>query len=115
MTIMPSSRRIMFGDESIARQCFKCINGRRYFSLWRVIGNKRGQVSETLNPEEMFQMHKWKKVLFTVESYWEQAGPGFRNFKSRGNVSCDKYFHQNEPHKLNWKTFPDRRVCASKL
>ena len=63
----------------------------------------------------MFQMHKWKKVLFTVESYWEQAGPGFRNFKSRGNVSCDKYFHQNEPHKLNWKTFPDRHVCPSKL
>ena len=50
-----------------------------------------------------------------MESYWEQAGPSFRDFKSRGNVSCDKYFHQNEPHKLNWKTFPDRHVCPSKL
>merc|ERR550534_3341567 len=71
---MPSSRRIMFGDESIARECFKCI-------------------------------YKWKKVLFTVENYWEQAWPSFRDFKSRGNVSCDKYFHQNKPHKSNWKHF----------
>ena len=49
-----SSRRIMFGDESTARECFKCINGLRYFSLWRVSGGKLGQVYKTFNPEKMF-------------------------------------------------------------
>ena len=43
----------MFGDESIARECFKCINGLRYFSLWRVGGGKLGQVYKTFNLEKM--------------------------------------------------------------
>ena len=75
----------MFVDESIARECFKCINGRRYLSLWRVIGNKWGQVSIWV-----------KRLLIQMKCF------------------CKKYFHQNKLHKLNWKTFRARHVCSSK-
>ena len=64
----------MFGDESIARECFKCINGLRYFSLWRVNGDKLGQVYKTFNPsKKMFHATD----IFTKTNRTNQIGKCF--------------------------------------
>ena len=81
---------------------------------WQLCELKTNYVWWWVNCQRMFQMHKWIKVLFTVESWWGQVGPSLQDLQSWENGSCDRYFHQNEPYMTNWKTFSSRHVWPSK-